>query len=106
MSHNLTSFGDFKKLREQRKRGGTKGEDCRDEKRIRAVCTDLFSLVQETERLAKVLGNGAQRELATAVANNKITDQESLLRLSKAYERLSWRLHGQLRYMTHAAQKK
>ena len=106
MSHNLTRFGDFKKLREQRQRGGTKGEDCPDEKRIRAVCTDLFSLVQETERLVKVLGNGAQRELATAVANNKISDHESLCKLSKTYERVAWRLHGQLRYMTHAAQKK
>ena len=106
MSHNLTSFGDFKKLREQRQAGGTKGEDCLDEKRIRAVCTDLFSLVQETERLVKVLGNGAQRELAAAVASNKISDHERLSRLSKTYERVAWRLHGQLRYMTHAAQKK
>ena len=106
MSHNLTSFGDFKKLREQRQHSGTKSEDCFGEERVRAVYTDLFSLVQETGRLVKVLGNGAQRELATAVANNKITDQESLCRLSKTYERLAWRLHGQLQCMTHGAQKK
>lgn len=106
MSHNLTSFGDFEKLRAQRQCGGTKGEDCLDEKRIRAVCTDLFSLVQETERLVKVLGNGAQRELAAAVASKKISDHDRLSRLSKTYERVAWQLHGQLRYMTHAAQKK
>ncbi len=106
MSRNLISFGDYKKFREQRQHSGTKSEECLEEARIRAVYTDLFGLVQETERLVKVLGNGAQRELAAAVANNKITDQESLFRLSKTYERLSWRLHGQLRYMTHGAQKK
>lgn len=106
MSYNLTSFGDFKKFREQRQHNGTKSEDCLEEARVRAVHIDLLSLVQETERLVNVLGNGAQRELATAVANNKITDQESLCRLSKVYERVAWRLHGQLRYMTHGAQKK
>ena len=106
MSHNLTSFGDFKKLRKQRQHNVTKSEDCLGEERVRVVYTDLFGLVQETERLVKVLGNGAQRELVTAVANNKISDHESLCRLSKTYERVAWRLHGQLRYMTHAAQKK
>ena len=106
MAKKITSFGEFKTFREQRYKIDTEQQNLIASERVRVIYADLVRLVGETERLVKVLGNGAQRELASAAANNKITDRESLRALSKSYERVSWRLHGQIGYIANGAGKK
>ena len=106
MSNKLTSFKEFGRFREQRRNRGSGRDILLAEERVRTIHANLVNLVHETEQLVKALGDGAQRELAAAAANNKITDQESLRMLTKIYERVSWRLHGQLKYMTHGAHRR
>jgi len=106
MVKKITSFGEFKTFREQRYRIDTEQQNLIASERVRAIHGDLVRLVGETERLVKILGNGTQRELASAAANNKITDRESLRALWRSYERVSWRLHGQIGYMANGAGKK
>ena len=106
MGKKITSFGEFKTFREQRCRFDTEQQNLIASERVRAIHADLVRLVGETERLVNVLGDGAQRELANAAANNEITDKENLRMLWKSYERVSWRLHGQIGYMANGAGKK
>ena len=106
MGKKITSFGEFKTFREQRYRFDTEQQNLIASDRVRAIHADLVRLVGETERLVNVLGDGAQRELANAAAKNEITDKENLRMLWKSYERVSWRLHGQIGYMAKSAEKK
>ena len=106
MSNKLTSFKEFGRFREQRRNNEIGRDIALAEERVRTIHTDLVNLVHETQQLVKALGDGAQRELAAAAANNKITDQESLCKLTKIYERVSWRLHGQLTCMSHGAHRR
>ncbi len=106
MSNKLTSFKEFGRFREQRRNNEIGRDIVLAEERVRTIHSNLVNLVHETQELVKTLEDGAQRELAAAVTNNKITDQESLCKLTKIYERVSWRLHGQLKYMTHGAHRR
>ena len=106
MAKKITSFGEFKTFREKRYRNDAEQKNILASERVRVIHADLVRLVGETERLVEVLGNGAQRELANAAANNKITDRESLEMLWKSYGRFSGRLHGQIGYMAGGARKK
>ena len=106
MGKKITSFREFKTFRKQRHRVDTEQQNLIASEKVRVIHADLVRLVAETERLVNVLGNGAQRELASAAANNKITDGESLRALCRSYERFSWRLHGQIGYMANSAKKK
>ncbi len=102
MDEKLTSFDEFKRLRDQQReqdRGETPGNAAQ------SGYAELVALVNETARLVQVLDDGLQRDLAKAVAGGEVVERGEVADLVRNYERLSWRLYGQLRSIIDSSRK-
>lgn len=65
----------------------------------------LQDLLDETARTVQALDQGMDRALARALARGEVGSRDSMRELAQRYERLSWRLCGQLRYILDKGRK-
>ena len=106
MEDKLTTFDEFKK----RKAEQGEHEHARDSAErtgaARDAYRDLGALLDETARLVRALDGGLRRDLANAIASGDIADAEAVAELVRGYERLSWRLYGQLRHIQNSSRRR
>ncbi len=106
MTEKLTSFNEFKRLKSRRMMEVARQGEVARNRDAAETYKELVQLVEQTNRLVKRLEAGRQRELAAAIARGNIGEPESVAPLVRSYERLSWRLYGQLRYILDASRKR
>ncbi len=97
MADRLTTFDQFEQHRAKRQQAVDSRDDVAREDAAQATYADLVALLNETARLVKHLDHATQRDLARALAAGTIEGGADMGQLARGYERLSWRLCGQIR---------
>lgn len=106
MEDKLTTFDEFKKRKAQRGEHERARDTTERAEAARDAYRDLEALLDETARLVRALDGGLRRDLAKAIASGDIADADAVAELVRGYERLSWRLYGQLRHIQGASRRR
>lgn len=103
MEDKLTTFNEFKKRKGEHERARDSAERTGA---ARDAYRDLEALLDETARLVRALDGGLRRDLAKGIAAGDIAEPKAVAELVRGYERLSWRLYGQLRHIQGASRRR
>ena len=106
MEDKLTTFNEFKKRKAEQGEHERARDTAERTDAARDAYRDLGALLDETARLVRALDEGLQRDLAKAIASGDVADSDSVADLVRGYERLSWRLYGQLRHIQNASRRR
>ncbi len=106
MEDKLTTFNEFKKRKAEQGEHERARDTAERADAARDAYRDLTALLDETARLVRALEDGLGRDLAKAIASGDIAGAEAVAALVRGYERLSWRLHGQLRHIQDASRRR
>ncbi len=106
MEDKLTTFNEFKKRKAEQGEHERARDTAERTDAARDAYRDLTALLDETARLVRALDGGLRRDLAKAIAAGDIAGEEAVAELVRGYERLSWRLYGQLRHIQGASRRR
>ena len=106
MEDKLTTFNEFKKRKAEQGEHERARDTAARADAARDAYRDLEALLDETARLVRALDGGLRRDLAKAIAAGDIAEPEAVAELVRGYERLSWRLYGQLRHILGASRRR
>ncbi len=106
MEDKLTTFNEFKKRKAEQGEHERARDTAERADAARDAYRDLTALLDETARLVRALDGALRRDLAKAIASGDIASEEAVAELVRGYERLSWRLYGQLRHIQGASRRR
>jgi|TARA_B100000614_G_scaffold216256_1_gene200944 hypothetical protein len=101
----VTPFDEFRRLKDQQEDEGRNQEKLESHNAACGAYADLVRYLEETARLVEALDHETSRALAKAIAEGEVAEREDLRKIAYAYERLSWRLCGQLRAILDGIRK-
>jgi hypothetical protein len=104
MTGKVTDLAAFKSRRATRDKPAA-GPSAARQAEMHQTYERLLALLDETEGLVQKLDDGLQRDLSRGVALGRPAPRDHLDALIRGYERLSWRLHGQLRHILDTSRK-
>jgi len=102
----VTPFDEFRRRKDRQEEEERSPEEVAEHNAVCAVYADLVHHLAETKRLTEALDGGLSRGLSQAAAHGAVAEREDIRRLVLGYERLSWRLCGQLHAILEGTRKR